>query len=366
MTQEDLPAVFWDEIPEDEAHPDAAAINALQAESTADERAETYKVQGNDALKRGTQLRKRFYLHEAINLYSKGLEMNCESRALQSILLSNRAHVHLLLCNNRNALEDSKAAISMDRHNEKAYYRGAKAAINLRQFDLAVSVCDKAVQHLESQPAEFVMLRKAALDAAQKQRDQDQQAAALAVQQRAPARKLALTLAERGWRVGLPQLSIGSRKPWQGDDGRVHWPVLFVYPETMQTDAVEDFCEDDTLGEVLDTMYGPDAPPLVWDKEHEYQQQRLQVYYLSHAATPLPVDQLTEVLHGRWPEGVSEQGPARYGSAAAQWVSVSDQAARLSDVLRKPDYVVPGIPVFFLVAEGTAFRERFVTGEFTV
>ena len=84
------------------------------------------------------------------------------------------------------------------------------------------------------------------------------------------------------------------------EDGLVHWPVMFVYPETMQTDAVEDFVEADSLQQHLDVMFSPDAPPLDWDDEHEYTRDKLELYYLSHAAKPLPLEQLTEVsLHVR-------------------------------------------------------------------
>ena len=79
-------------------------------------------------------------------------------------------------------------------------------------------------------------------------------------------------------------------------DGLVHWPVMFVYPETMQTDAVEDFLEADSLQQHLDVMFAPDAPTLPWDEERHYTRNRLELYYLSHAAKPMHLDQLTEVL----------------------------------------------------------------------
>lgn len=164
---------------------------------------------------------------------------------------------------------------------------------------------------------------------------------------RGPAQQLATTLISlRNWQIGKPQLSIGQRnvhiartahcdhlpdkrilssctqhvaiirpaslsvtshracagdrKPAVDEDGLVHWPVMFVYPETMQTDAVEDFVEADSLQQHLDVMFSPDAPPLDWDDEHEYTRDKLELYYLSHAAKPLPLEQLTEVsLHVR-------------------------------------------------------------------
>ena len=42
---EDLPAAFWESLPGDDSNnADLAAIRALEAESTAEERADNYKV----------------------------------------------------------------------------------------------------------------------------------------------------------------------------------------------------------------------------------------------------------------------------------------------------------------------------------
>lgn len=72
---------------------------------------------------------------------------------------------------------------------------------------------------------------------------------------------------------------------------------MFVYPETMQTDAVEDFVEADSLQQHLDAMFALDAPPLDWDDDHQYTRENLELYYLSFAARPLPLEQLTEVSY---------------------------------------------------------------------
>ena len=75
--------------------------------------------QGNDALKRGVQLKKRFYLREAVDLYTKGLDMGATLPELLSILHSNRAHAHSVLGNWRNALQDSQEAVQLDPGNLK-------------------------------------------------------------------------------------------------------------------------------------------------------------------------------------------------------------------------------------------------------
>ena len=87
----------------------------------------------------------------------------------------------------------------------------------------------------------------------------------------------------------------GTRKPFLDPEGLVHWPVLFFYPENMQSDAVEDFCEAETLADHLDVMFGPSSPPLEWDTDRLYTRSQLRLYYLSHAASPLKPDQLAQV-----------------------------------------------------------------------
>ena len=77
--------------------------------------------QGNDALKRGVQLKKRFYLREAVDLYTKGLDMGATLPELLSILHSNRAHAHSVLGNWRNALQDSQKAVQLDSGNLKVF-----------------------------------------------------------------------------------------------------------------------------------------------------------------------------------------------------------------------------------------------------
>ena len=76
--------------------------------------------QGNDAYKRGVQLRKKYFILEAVECYSRGLEVPPESTSLKSMLHSNRAQAHLKLSNNRKALEDSLVAIKLDQSASKA------------------------------------------------------------------------------------------------------------------------------------------------------------------------------------------------------------------------------------------------------
>jgi hypothetical protein len=74
---------------------------------------------GNGALKVALQQRKKFFLRQAIEHYTSGLDLMCSDDKLNSILYSNRAHANLLLGNFRNAWQDGLFAAKRDRHNIK-------------------------------------------------------------------------------------------------------------------------------------------------------------------------------------------------------------------------------------------------------
>lgn len=49
----------------------------------------------------------------------------------------------------------------------------------------------------------------------------------------------------------------------------------------------------------------------------------------------------------------------RYGEKASRAVRV-DESATLAQLLAAPDCVVPGAPVFFVLAKGTQYRSKFL------
>jgi tetratricopeptide (TPR) repeat protein len=357
--------------------------------------------QANDALRRGTQLRKKFYLREALTLYTKALSAlsgkggdgggpegedetaaapppppaaaddPAEAAALRVVLLSNRAQAHLTLDNNRAALEDATAAGASDPGCAKAHYRAARAAGRLGEWAAAAAACERGLAASPGDTDFKALQASIAADRAKREADAAAAAAAAAAA-RAPARALAAAVAARSVRVGLPQFTaaVGARRPWlEGDT--LHWPLLLAYPEAgpgCAPDVIEAVPETDALSPHLDAVFGPGAPPLPWDDgeggsgQPAYTRSSVELYYLSHATAPLDLPALAEALHGGWPEGVSPAPPARYGPTAARLVRVREDVA-LGDLLARPDMVVPGVPVFFVVAKGTAFRERWLAAD---
>lgn len=77
----------------------------------------TLQEKGNEYVKMG----KKHY-SDAIDCYTRAVNQNALSDAEQSILYSNRAHVNLLLGNNRRALQDAEDAIKLNPSNVKVCF----------------------------------------------------------------------------------------------------------------------------------------------------------------------------------------------------------------------------------------------------
>ncbi|WIA28095.1 hypothetical protein OEZ86_010677 [Tetradesmus obliquus] len=401
----DLPALFWDSMPDNaEEHPDYIAMKALEEESTPEERAENFKQQGNNKLRVGLKSKNRLLLREAVEAYTKGLALKCSDTQLNLALHNNRAHVHSLLGNWRSALQDSQAALQLEPASIKAVFRGARAALKLGQWD----VCGQLLQQglaLEPEAAELLQIQQVSWQgrasyrvvqqvskwdswgqllqqglelepeaaellqiqqelAASRKQHEDQQAAQAAAREAAlaPSRKLAAAIVLKGYRLTLPEVHVGSKQPYVDKQGALHWPVMLLYPETGQQDVIEDWHEEDLVAEHLDVMFGPDAPSIDWDTAGEYSRQRVQLYYLSNAGQPLKQDQLVDALHGKWPERDPQAGPKRYGSSSSHWVPV-DESLSLQQVLLAPDHVIPGVPLFWVLARDTQYQARFLAEE---
>ncbi|GAX82003.1 hypothetical protein CEUSTIGMA_g9431.t1 [Chlamydomonas eustigma] len=328
-----LHPLFWDAIPDGaEQDPNWQALEALKNESTLEERAENFKVQGNRKLKTGLEVNNKHILREAVDFYS----------------------------NWRKCLEDGLIAQKLDSDNVKAYFRAAKAALELGQFKLCREQCEKG-QAKDSKALQFSSILKSAqeresIELQKKTAEELRKMAHLA-----PFQKLADAILSRGIKVCLPQVRLEDRyHPTLDEAGHLQWPVMIMYPEAMQQDSIECFHEEDTVAAQMDEMFGPDTPPLSWDSKGEYTRDRVELYYLSYAGRPLDREQLILAVQGKWPDGSADSGPQRYGQKAAMWRQV-DQQMSLLQLLTCEDYVVPGIPLLFAIAKGTEYKKRFLS-----
>ena len=68
-------------------------------------------------------------------------------------------------------------------------------------------------------------------------------------------------------------------------------------------------------------------------------------------------------MKGSWPTGLAAgKGPSRYGRNAAHWQRL-DEGCSLAQLMARPDYVLPGLPLLFVLAAGSSYRDRFLEEE---
>ncbi|KAM7426789.1 Tetratricopeptide repeat protein 4 [Porites harrisoni] len=100
--------------------------------------AEVYKNEGNDEYKK-----KNF--NNAIYFYTEGIKVSCKDEELNAKLYSNRAAAHFNLGNYTETLNDATIATGLQPSFLKAFVRGASACVQLKNFDEAITWCNKGL-----------------------------------------------------------------------------------------------------------------------------------------------------------------------------------------------------------------------------
>lgn len=340
---------------------DLDAIAALK-ESTAME----LKENGNEYVKKG----KKHY-KDAIDCYTRAINQKALSDSENSILYSNRAHVHLLLGNYRRSLQDAEEAIKLCPTNVKALYRAVKASMSLNLLDEARSYCEKGLQ----QSPDNEELKKLAKQIDVKKSEQEQHEAEVS-KAVAVAKDLVSAFEDRQIKFGkaMYQELTGIKKPVLDNNNILHWPVLLLYAEVMSSDFIEDFCETDTFSDHLDIMFSESSPPLPWDRDNAYTRDVLELYYEADSGFCLSKREiLNYFLEGTVASNLEEYGgeetdAATRGSFSSgsgpKWVKINERRT-LHDILKNPDIIVPGIPVFFVVSKKSKFYRDFKSGNWS-
>ncbi|KAI9182242.1 hypothetical protein LWI28_023467 [Acer negundo] len=340
---------------------DLQAIVALK-ESAALE----FKEKGNEYVRQG----KKHY-SDAIDCYTRAINQNALSDSETSILYANRSHVNLLLGNYRRALTDAEEAIKLCTTNVKAHYRAAKSSLLLNLLDEAKLFCDSG---LEQDPDNKELKKLAREIDSQKQKQEEQEAQVSKVL--AEAKDLSSAIESRGLKIGKPMFQelTGLRKPVLDKNGILHWPVLLLYAEVMSSDFIEDFYETDTFAAHLDIMFSEDSPPLSWDKENNYTREAIELYYEASSGVFLSKTKLLRyLLEGTAGANVESIGNeekdvdgsiSEYsaGKGSSKWVKVNEKR-KLHDILKEPNFIIPGIPVFYVVSKTSSSYKDFRAGK---
>ncbi|XP_045403897.1 tetratricopeptide repeat protein 4 isoform X2 [Lemur catta] len=198
--------------------------------------------------------------------------------------------------NFRSALNDVTAARKLKPCHLKAIVRGALCHLELKHFAEAVNWCDEGLQ-IDAKEKKLLEVRAKA-DKLKRTEQRDVRKAKLkekkeqnqneALLQAVKARNIRLSQAacedEDSASEGLAELfldGLSSENPYGArlsldDQGRLSWPVLFLYPEYAQSDFISAFHEDSRFIDHLMVMFG-ETPS--WDLEQKYCPNDLEVYF---------------------------------------------------------------------------------------
>uniref|UniRef100_A0A673TET3 Tetratricopeptide repeat domain 4 n=1 Tax=Suricata suricatta TaxID=37032 RepID=A0A673TET3_SURSU len=252
-------------------NPDLACLQSIifDEERSPEEQAKTYKNEGNDYFK------EKEY-KKAVISYSEGLKKKCTDPDLNVVLYTNRAAAQYYLGNFRSALSDVTAARKLKPCHLKAIVRGASCHLELRNFDEAMNWCDEGLQ-IDSRDKKLLEMRAKAhklkarnirvvSDGTSEDEDSDTEDLGELFMERVSAEN------RHGTRLSIDE------------QGRLSWPVLFLYPEHTQSDLITAFHEDTRLIDHLKVMFG-ETPS--WDLEQKYCPDNIEVYFEVEGGTEI-------------------------------------------------------------------------------
>nr|XP_003411108.1 tetratricopeptide repeat protein 4 [Loxodonta africana] len=273
-------------------NPDLACLQSIifDDERSPEEQAKIYKDEGNDYFK------EKDY-KKAVISYTEGLKKKCADPDLNVVLYTNRAAAQYYLGNFRSALNDVMTARKLKSSHLKAVVRGALCHLELKNFAEAVSWCDEGLQ-IDAKEKKLLDTRAKA-DKLKRTEQRDIRKAKLKEKkeqnqnetliQAIKARNIRLVSEAAGEdedaaSEGLAELfrdGLISENPYGArvsldDQGRLSWPVLFLYPECGQSDFISAFHEDSRFIDHLTVMFG-ETPS--WDLEQKYRPDNLEVYF---------------------------------------------------------------------------------------
>lgn len=291
--------LFMEDMPRDISdNPHLLALqNLVYDGQTPEEMAEHFKKLGNDAFRLVPAT--PISAQNALALYTKALEMECDNKALNSQLYSNRAAVSARLKEYERAVNDCRVAVRLDAENHKASYRAAKASEALGLTSQALTFLQHTLRHKPDEKEVLDMKKRlrVRLDNEDKNREGVRKVIAKAAEEQRFADLTATkALEERSVYLGPPMWDVNQYtrgappRPRLAHDGEengdgcaVVWPILMLYDETSQSDFVESFDDRCALVDQLELMFPADQP-IEWDEEGKYTLERLIAYLECYAA----------------------------------------------------------------------------------
>ncbi|KAM5149087.1 tetratricopeptide repeat protein 4 isoform 1-T3 [Mantella aurantiaca] len=263
--------------------PEMACLQSILTDNP-EELAAFCKEEGNDHFK------EKDY-KKAIEVYTEGIKKSCKDQELNAVLYTNRAAAQFHLGNYRSSLNDAIAARKQKPDHLKAITRGVLCYMEIKNYLEALKWCDEGLRIC---PTENKLLEtRTKADRLQRTAERDARKMKLAERKKQTENNSLLNaIKSRGIRlqeqrsddddespydrIGCSENATGSQV-FLDENGRLSWPVLFLYPEHSQTDFISAFHEDSRFHDHLTAMFSEDLPP--WDTERKYLAHNLEVYF---------------------------------------------------------------------------------------
>lgn len=225
----------------------------------------------------------------AILSYTEGIRTKCKDNGLLAQLYNNRAASHFMIKNYLSCLNDCKIALRLEPDYPKALNRAAISCYHVKRFTESIELCNKYLAEYGENKEISTVLKNATIEKKKKERDErlkelrekkieseeDKMIQAIISRQinvDCPSGKLTIEL--KDLEPQIPQLAQHRVKFDKRE--RLIWPVMILYPETMQTDFIQNFHEDTPFLDQLEDLF---VDPPEWDLGGRYVINNLSVYF---------------------------------------------------------------------------------------
>lgn len=315
-------------------------------------------------------------LIDAVEYYSQALDVEADGTGkirphLKAQIYANRALVHLTMKNYGRAQADCDEALKLEPKNAKAAFRGATAALAVdppkleraRGYITAGRIVDEKRKKIdwqfraEQKSMDDLEAKVVVLETAAREKAEAKARVELAKSQADAAynQTLQSALTSRGMKVGplvfdfarsayaeqtkegggaLPRALLYPPPPAPySSSTSIGWPLLFLYPDVLQSDFIQECREDHVLADHLAQMFPPNTDYAPWDEQRKY-----------------TLDNLSVWIDVRGPNVPGDSTPAQ-DQAARMLVNPRQtlRAILTNPKLQKKNYVIPGIPTFIVL-----------------
>ncbi|PON37131.1 hypothetical protein PanWU01x14_322520 [Parasponia andersonii] len=119
-------------------------------------------------------------------------------------------------------------------------------------------------------------------------------------------------------------------------------------------------------------MFSESSPPLALDTENSYTRNAVELFYEAASGACLPKKKVlhyllegTSASHvediGDDDKDVAEGSSHSISAGTSKWIKVNEKRT-LHDVLKEPNFIIQGIPVFYVVSKNSGFYQKFKAG----